>query len=103
MNQEELKTALGQLLLDLRGNWAYEYYDRLKKARELCGLIEDDTSSIEDHIELEMERSGCDIDGRIFRDGQLYGYQSPEGSTEQVKEWLRCNLTHPEYCPVLYP
>ena len=98
MNQEELKTCLGMLLSDLRGNWAYEYYDRLVKAEELCNLIEDDTSIIESKIDYQKQG---DYEGRTFKSVSLYNYHSEEGSTENVKEWLRNNLTHPEYCTVL--
>ena len=36
MNSEELKTAIGHLLLDLRGNWGWDYKERLE---ELMGLL----------------------------------------------------------------
>ena len=98
MNQEELKTCLGQLLSDLRGNWAYEYYDRLIKAEELCNLIEEDTSVIESKIEYQKEG---DYEGRTFKNVSFYNYFSEDGSTAKVKEWLQNNLTHPEYCDVL--
>lgn len=99
MNQEELKTCLGQLLLDLRGNWAYYYSDRLSKALQLCSKIEDCTEDVIQTANEELEEG--DYDGRCFRDCSFYGYSSEDGSTESVKEWLRNNLTHPEYCPVL--
>jgi hypothetical protein len=98
MTQEELKTCLGQLLLDLRGNWAFDYYSRLKTALQLCNQIECDTSDIEYKIDIEMEG---DYDGRIFRGCSLYGYSSEEGTTDDVKKWLENNLTYPENCSVL--
>lgn len=98
MTQEELKTCLGQLLLDLRGNWGYAYESRLKEALNFCSLIEDDTSDVEWRIESELEG---DYDGRIFRDGDFYGYSSEEGTTDGVKKYLRGVLTHPEYCELL--
>ena len=98
MSQEELKTCLGQLLLDLRGNWAFDYCSRLQSASILCDQIDEDTSDVEQRIESEMEG---DYDGRIFRNGDFYGYSSEEGTTEEVKKWLERNLSHPEYCNLL--
>jgi len=98
MTQEELKTCLGQLLLDLRGNWGYDYKSRLNEALNLCNLIEEDTLDVEWRIESEL---GGDCDGRIFRGSSFYGYVSEEGTTDEVKEWLRDVLTHPEYCEIL--
>ncbi len=31
MNVEELKTAIGHLQVDLRGNWGWNYKDRLEE------------------------------------------------------------------------
>ena len=98
MTQEELKTCLGQLLLDLRGNWAFYYSDRLNKAYELCNQINDFTEDVKRKIEQELEG---DYDGRTFRSASFYGYASDEGITEEVKKWLEDNLSHPEYCSVL--
>lgn len=95
MGQEELKTCLGALLLDLRGNWAYDYSERLYEALELCNLIEEDTTDIESNVKAELEYG--DYDGRIFRDCNFYGYKSEEGMTTAVKEWCELNLSHPEY------
>ena len=97
--QEELKTALGQLLLDLRGNWAYEYYERLEEATELCNWIDDFTDDVEASIDLE--ESSMHVDGRIFRGDSFYGYKSEAGSTVRVKQYLETVLTHPEYCDVI--
>lgn len=36
-----------------------------------------------------------------FRGVYLYGYESDEGITEEVKQWLEDNLSHPEYCEIL--
>lgn len=98
MTQEELKTCLGQLLLDLRGNWAFDYQDRLYEAQNLCSLIEDYTDDIERKIEEQLEG---DYDGRTFRGASFYGYSSKEGETEEVKQYLRRNLSHPEHCELL--
>jgi len=100
MTQEELKTCLGQLLLDLRGNWAFSYTSRLKTAQQLCDQIEENTSSIESCIDVEL-RGEDGWDGRIFRGCLFYGYASEEGTTLEVIEWLNNNLTHPEYCELL--
>jgi len=99
MTQEELKTCLGQLLLDLRGNWAYGYEDRMKTALVLCSKIELDTSDIQSIISNEIEEG--DYDGRCFRGCSYYQYKSDKGTTEEVKEWLKFNLSNPEYCELL--
>lgn len=100
MEQEELKTCLGQLLSDLRSDWSYMYYDRLKTALNLCNNIQDNTIDIECKIDEEInDFYGCD--GRTFRSLKMYNYSSKEGITERVKEWLNNNLNHPEYCDVL--
>lgn len=99
MTQEELKTCLGQLLVDLRGNWAYEYSDRMDEALDLCSQIEDYTEDIVSTINEELEEG--DYDGRCFRSCSFYDYKSNEGITDNVKQWLEVNLTHPEYCSVL--
>lgn len=93
MSQEELKTCLGQLLLDLRGNWAFYYYDRLIIASDLCKEIDEDLSDILESINIEKEG---EYDGRIFRNCSYYGYFSEEGTTNKVKEWLKNNLSLPE-------
>jgi hypothetical protein len=98
MTQEELKTCLGQLMSDLRGNWAFDYSERLQTAFQLCQEIEDDTSMIEQTIESQQEG---DWDGRCFRGKIFYGYASEEGSTEEVKKWLENNLSYPEHCELL--
>lgn len=98
MTQEELKTCLGQLLLDLRGNWGYDYSSRLNEALNLCSLIEEDTSDVERKIFEELEDT---YDGRTFRSASFYGYSSEEGITDEVKEYLNNILTHPEYCEIL--
>ena len=36
-------------------------------------------------------------DGRIFRGGYLYGYESEEGRTQEVYDYLQRVLSHPEY------
>ena len=33
MNIEELKTSIGHLQLDLRGNWGWDYKERLKELK----------------------------------------------------------------------
>ena len=98
MTQEELKTCLGQLLNDLRCNWAYDYSNRLNKAMDLCNQIQDFTEDVKRKIEQELEEP---FDGRTFRGASFYGYSSEEGVTEEVKKWLENNLSHPEYCSVL--
>ena len=36
-------------------------------------------------------------DGRIFRGGWLYGYESEQGRTSDVYDYLQRVLSHPEY------
>lgn len=95
--QEELKTVIGCLQLDLRGNWAYSYSDRLI---ELISLVEqlppddEDAALITSIAQRELDEP---FDGRAFRGGYLYGYQSEEGKTQRVKDYLDSILTQPEY------
>ncbi len=102
MNKEELKTVIGSLMSDLRGNWAYDYTERM---RLLIELLLNELKSVEPELE-----SQCDnlithtegeiadpYDGRTFRGAFLYGYESEEGCTRQVHTYLESILTHPEY------
>lgn len=99
MTQEELKTCLGQLLLDLRGNWADGYYDRMDYAEDLCNQIDDDTQDVSYRI--YQERNNDSPDGRTFRGCSFYGYKSEEGNTEEVRTWLKYHLSYPENCELL--
>ena len=106
MNEEELKTCLGQMLADLRGNWGDNYEERIHLCLDLCSLLEEkypDTvtklKDIRETAAAEFERMRYnDHDGRYFRDEcDLYNYCSPEGSTESVQKWVNDNCTFPEY------
>lgn len=97
MTQEELKTCLGQLLVDLRMNWGYNYSDRLHEVLMLCDRIVEDTSQIENLVYSELQG---DYDGRVFRNSEMYGYLSEDGITKEVRSYLKQNLTHPEYCEI---
>jgi len=101
MNKEELKTAIGSLMSDLRGNWAYEYTERMRLLIELLNELKSLEPELESrcdnlisHTEREIE---APFDGRTFRGAFLYAYQSEEGCTRKVHTYLEGVLTHPEY------
>ena len=101
MNKEELKTVIGSLMSDLRGNWAYDYLERMKLLIELLNELkslepelESDCDNLISHTEREIEDP---FDGRTFRGAFLYAYQSEEGCTREVHTYLERILTHPEY------
>jgi len=124
MNLEELKTTIGHLQLDLRGNWGWDYKPRLE---ELINLLYQLRSyavpNPKDHdLEIIFNLQGMCLqnsainnleidslirtaqgeiddpsDGRIFRGGWLYGYDSEEGRTQEVYDYLQRVLSHPEY------
>lgn len=102
MNSEELKTATGHLLLDLRGNWGWDYKERLEELMRLLSqlLSNSDLSSESGDILSLMATAQGEIDdpsdGRIFRGGYLYGYESEEGRTQEVYDYLRNVLSYPE-------
>lgn len=100
---EELKTYVGLMMLDLRGNWAFNYVERMEYCRDyleqIASISEEDRDSALEDIELinsEIE-DGC-FDGRIFRDSaNFYGYSSEEGLTNEVLSELKCDMSYPEY------
>jgi hypothetical protein len=109
MNQEELKTAIGHLQLDLRGNWGWDYKERLEELIELLNKLR--AYAVEDPKDFDLEVNDFEInsligtaqgeiddpsDGRIFRGGWLYGYESEEGRTQQVYDYLQMVLSYPE-------
>ena len=102
MNSEELKTAIGHLLLDLRGNWGWDYKPRLEELMSLLSQLlrnSDLTSESGDIISLMLTAQGeidDPSDGRIFRGGYLYGYESEEGRTTDVYDYLQRVLSYPE-------
>ena len=102
MNSEELKTAIGHLLLDLRGNWGWDYKERLEELMSLLSQLlrnSDLTSESGDIISLMLTAQGeidDPSDGRIFRGGYLYGYESEEGRTQEVYDYLQRVLSYPE-------
>lgn len=95
MNQEELKTAIGHLQLDLRGNWGWDYRERLEELISLLSRLEDDgeSNSLIGTAQGEIDDPS---DGRIFRGGYLYGYESEEGRTQEVYDYLQNVLSYPE-------
>jgi hypothetical protein len=109
MNVEELKTAIGHLQLDLRGNWGWNYKDRLEELIDLLNRLRQ--YAVEDPKDYDLEVNDFEIndlikttqgeidepsDGRIFRGGYLYGYESEEGRTQEVYDYLQSVLSHPE-------
>lgn len=108
-NKEELKTAIGHLQLDLRGNWGWDYKERLEELIELLYKLnsyslpntKDFDSEVNDFeitglIETAQDEINEPSDGRIFRGGYLYGYESEEGRTQNVYDYLQNVLSYPE-------
>jgi hypothetical protein len=110
MNQEELKTAIGHLQLDLRGNWGWDYRERLEELIDLLNQLK--IYAVPDPKDYDLEVNDFEInsligtaqgeiedpsDGRIFRGGYLYGYESEQGRTQDVYDYLEGALSHPEY------
>ena len=110
MNVEELKTAIGHLQLDLRGNWGWDYKPRLEELINLLNQLR--SYSVPDPKDYDLEVNDFEIDclirtaqdqidepsdGRIFRGGWLYGYESEQGRTSDVYDYLQRVLSHPEY------
>lgn len=109
MNLEELKTAIGHLQLDLRGNWGWDYQSRLEELIDLLNQLRQyAVQNTKDH-DLEVNDFEIDnliqtaegeiddpSDGRIFRGGYLYGYSSDEGRTQEVYDYLQGVLSYPE-------
>ena len=95
-SEEELKTAIGSLQSDLRGNWGWSYSDRLIELISLVNQLP--SGDTEAHGLLETAQGQLDepSDGRVFRGGYLYGYESEEGRTQEVHDYLNRVLTHPE-------
>lgn len=110
MNVEELKTSIGHLQLDLRGNWGWDYKPRLEELIDLLNQLR--VYAVDDPKDYDLEVNNFEIDGlirtaqgeiddpsdgRIFRGGYLYGYESEEGRTQEVYDYLQRVLSHPEY------
>ena len=109
MNVEELKTAIGHLQLDLRGNWGWDYKERLEELIDLLNQLRN--YAVENPKDFDLEVNDFEInslirtaqgeiddpsDGRIFRGGYLYGYESEEGRTQEVYDYLQNVLSYPE-------
>jgi hypothetical protein len=110
MNVEELKTTIGHLQLDLRGNWGWDYKSRLEELIDLLNQLR--VYAVDEPKDHDLEVNHFEInsligtaqgeidepsDGRIFRGGWLYGYESEEGRTQEVYDYLKRVLSHPEY------
>jgi hypothetical protein len=109
MNVEELKTAIGHLQLDLRGNWGWDYRERLEELIDLLNQLRN--YAVENSKDFDLEVDDFEInslietaqgeiddpsDGRIFRGGYLYGYESEQGRTQEVYDYLNNVLSYPE-------
>jgi len=102
---EELECAIGTLMLDLRGNWGYDYQDRMQDVSDLLTRIVDH-DDVDEKLQI-MATQDYNVtkeemyepeDGRVFRDEcNLYGSTVEEGKTERVKQYLADSLSHPEY------
>jgi hypothetical protein len=110
MNIEELKTSIGHLQLDLRGNWGWDYKERLKELIDLLNKLriyvvknpkdfDLDVNDFEINNLIETAQIEIDgpSDGRIFRGDWFYGYESEEGRTQEVYDYLQSVLSYPEY------
>jgi hypothetical protein len=98
-NEEELKTAIGSILRDIRGNWGWNYEERLEEVIELLKDLKNylpDEPRIDSIIRIAEEELEQPTDGRIFRGGYLYGYASEEGRSQEVYDYLLNVLTYPE-------
>lgn len=58
--------------------------------------IEVNNFEIDNLVETAQGEIDNPSDGRIFRGGYLYGYESEEGRTQDVYDYLQNILTHPE-------
>ena len=109
-SEEELKTSIGHLQLDLRGNWGWDYKERLEELIDLLNQLK--SYAVPDPKDYDLEVNDFEInsligtaqgeiedpsDGRIFRGGYLYGYESEQGRTQDVYDYLEGALSHPEY------
>jgi len=99
---EELKTAIGYLMLDLRGSWSSHYKERsligISLIKELLKRNPNEPSLLEDLELFEAQSVSYSeyVDGRVFRDnGILYGYSSENGRTERVHKFLKGFLLSP--------
>lgn len=99
-NTEELKTTIGHLMLDLRGNWGWHYTERMKLVTDALNmLLVTDPENLQYKNDLQVTEVEISepCDGRIFRDScELYGYSSAEGKTGRVRDFLQKHLTYPE-------
>ena len=109
MNQEELKTSIGHLLLDLRGNWSWYYRERLEELINLLNQLkiysvsnprdfdlEVNDFEINDLIKTAQSEIDNPFEGRIFGGCWLYGYESDEGRSQEVYDYLKDLLAYPE-------
>ena len=99
-NTEELKTAIGHLMLDLRGNWVSNYQERMELVADgLNLLLNNEPENLEYKGDLAVTEGEISEpwDGRVFRDScNLYGYSSIEGRNQKVYDFLQGCLTHPD-------
>ena len=84
---------------DLRGNWAFDYIERMELLIELLNQLDsvEPDNNIYSLISTTKSEIEEPFDGGVFRGKFLYGYQSEEGCTKRVKDYLENILTYPEY------
>jgi len=96
--EEEYKTALGQLLVDIAGDWNTLYLERLELANNLSAKIH---PLAKDVRELIRENKKELYEGRIFDMCNIYGYISHHGNTNSVRRWLKKIFLNPQNCKIL--
>lgn len=99
--EEELKTYLGGISTDLRGDWSCNYQGRISSLIEALELLLDKREAPDDELMRDIlvaeEEYENPYDGRVFRDSfSLYGYSSDEGFTLRVYSQLKCDCNYPE-------
>jgi hypothetical protein len=103
--REELKTYIGYLTSDLRGDWSCDYAERISYVMQAYEILIDSHEEFNDEVGQFMEdlkttteEYNEPYDGRVFRDCvSLYGYNSDEGFTERVFNELKQDCNNPEY------
>lgn len=99
---EELKTLIGQLMINMVAAWGYEYDARLKTIESaLKILIKRSVFKYKYQRELDKVNvliiiSPRDIDGREFKASTLYRYKSKTGATRRVLDILKKTFKVPD-------
>lgn len=113
----ELATAIGTLMLDLRGSWNDGYTYRMRETIRMLEALRSQYESMSEkdkfvsalHGDQEiLSKITSDIvvteselhepyDGRIFRGCNFYGHATEDGKTDRIKMYLYTVMTYPEY------